>query len=144
MLRAAGAWRVQGSGNGCDWMPCLTSSTHDQVAVDAPACDAGGRHRRDKLLLEREIAHRLGPCIGHDHADRAQMAQQGVRVGRGGGRRADDIVWGRHGGWRVSRYGGRCLGGRRRQAAATAEGMIGARRRLSAMLAVAISRHQFF
>ena len=52
-----------------------------QVAVDAPACDAGGGYRRGELCVECEIAHRLSPRIGDHTADRTQMPQQRVRRG---------------------------------------------------------------
>ena len=46
----------------------------DQVAVEAPAHDAGGGDRGDELCVECEVAYGFGPGVGHDDADRAQMA----------------------------------------------------------------------
>src|SRR6266511_3398994 len=43
------------------------------------------------------------------------VPDQGVRVGGHGGRRADDVVWGRRGRWLVGRRGRRYLGGRRQR-----------------------------
>src|SRR5215213_9522009 len=98
---------------GSDALPDQVDPLH-QVAVDAPACDAGSRNWCNKLSVKREIADCLGPGIGNHDADRAEMTQQGVGIRGRGRRRADGVVRRWCNGWLATRHGRCCLCGRQR------------------------------
>ena len=82
-----------GEAPGLDALPEQVAPLHE-VAIDAPAAHASGGDGRDEMGVERKVTHGCGPGIGHDDANRAQMAEQRVRVGYDSGRRSNNIMWG--------------------------------------------------